>query len=317
MMKTIGQSEKNPKRDWEAALPEGAAPVLLTGLARPRISFWWRVVTAPVSIKFCLIAILLLIMAAIFAPYVAPYNPDKTNILARNAPPFWLKSGQPGHLLGSDQLGRDVLSRCIFALRVSVGIALLGVILGSVIGVTLGVVSGLLRGWTDRIIMIVVDFQLSVPFLLIVLVGIAIFGTDIPVLIALVGLAYWETYARLSRGQVLSVRESPFIESAVAMGATNWRIAIHHLMPNIISPIIVLLTVNFPAVLLLESSLSFLGIGVQPPTASLGRMVGDGRNYMISAWWLVISPAAFIVLVTLCVQLVGDWLRDVIDVKLD
>lgn len=316
-MKTIDRSGANPKGDPKAPSSAGAGLVLLTGSARPRVSFWRRVVTAPASIKLCIVAILLLTIAAVFAPYVSPYDPDKTSILARNAPPFWLKDGKPGYLLGTDQLGRDVLSRSIFALRVSVGIALVGVFLGCSIGVTLGVLSGLLRGWTDRIIMTVVDFQLSIPFLLIVLVGIAIFGTDIPVLIALVGLAYWETYARLSRGQVLSVRETPFIESAVAMGATNWRIAIRHLLPNIASPIIVLLTVNFPAVLLLESSLSFLGIGVQPPTASLGRMVGDGRNYMMSAWWLVISPASFIVLVTLCVQLVGDWLRDVIDVKLD
>jgi peptide/nickel transport system permease protein len=316
-MKIIDRFGKNSKRDLRSSPPEGTTSLLLPGEAITRISFWHRIKTAPLSIKLCMVVILLLAIAAIFAPYVAPYQPDKTSILARNAPPFWLKGGKPGHLLGTDQLGRDVLSRCIFALRVSVGIALVGVIIGSVIGVTLGIVSGLLGGLADRTIMMLVDFQLSIPFLLIVLVGIAIFGTSIPVLIALVGLAYWETYARLSRGQVLSVREDPFIEASIALGATNWRLAIRHVLPNIASPIIVLLTLNFPAVLLLESSLSFLGIGVQPPTASLGRMVGEGRDYMISAWWLVISPATFIVLVTLCMQLVGDWLRDVIDVRLD
>ncbi len=316
-MTTSNRLGKGVRGERRASLAKEAAPGLLKGSARPRISFWRRLVTSPVSIKLCIGILILLAAATVFAPYITPFHPDKTSILARNAPPSWLQNGKPGHLLGTDQLGRDVLSRCIFAMRVSVGIALVGVILGSVVGVSLGVVSGLLRGWTDRIIMTVVDFQLSVPFLLIVLVGIAIFGTDIPVLIALVGLAYWETYARLSRGQVLSVRENPYIESATAMGATTWRIAMRHILPNIVSPIIVLLTVNFPAVLLLESSLSFLGIGVQPPTASLGRMVGDGRNYMMSAWWLVISPASFIVLLTLCVQLIGDWLRDVIDTRLD
>jgi peptide/nickel transport system permease protein len=201
-------------------------------------------------------------------------------------------------------------------LRVSVGIALLGVAIGCAIGVLTGVLSGLLGGWTDRIIMMIVDFQLSIPFLLIVLVGIAVFGTSMAVLIVLVGTAHWETYARLTRGQVLTVREFQFVEAAVALGATTLRIARRHILPNIASPIIVLVTLNFPSILLLESSLSFLGIGVQPPTASLGRMVGEGRDYMMSAWWLVMSPAAFIVVVTLCMQLIGDWLRDVIDVRL-
>jgi peptide/nickel transport system permease protein len=257
----------------------------------------------------------LMAIAAVGAPWVAPFDPNQTSVLQRNDPPSWL-GGRSGHLLGTDQLGRDVLSRCIYALRVSVGIALLGVTIGCTIGVLAGVLSGLLGGWTDRVVMMIVDFQLSIPFLLIVLVGIAVFGTSMAVLIVLVGTAHWETYARLTRGQVLTVREFQFVEAAVALGATTLRIARRHILPNIASPIIVLVTLNFPSILLLESSLSFLGMGVQPPTASLGRMVGEGRDYMMSAWWLVMSPAGFIVLVTLCMQLIGDWLRDVIDVRL-
>lgn len=277
--------------------------------------FFDRIRSAPPSIRICLALMLILAIAAVAAPWVAPFDPNRTNVLQRNDPPSWL-GGRSGHLLGTDQLGRDVLSRCIYALRVSVGIALLGVTIGCTIGVLTGVLSGLLGGWTDRIVMMIVDFQLSIPFLLIVLVGIAVFGTSMAVLIVLVGTAHWETYARLTRGQVLTVREFQFVEAAVALGATTLRIARRHILPNIASPIIVLVTLNFPSILLLESSLSFLGIGVQPPTASLGRMVGEGRDYMMSAWWLVMSPAAFIVLVTLCMQLIGDWLRDVIDVRL-
>ncbi|MCU0564001.1 MAG: ABC transporter permease [Desulfobacterales bacterium] len=277
--------------------------------------FFDRIRSAPPSIRICLALMLILAIAAVAAPWVAPFDPNRTNVLQRNDPPSWL-GGKSGHLLGTDQLGRDVLSRCIYALRVSVGIALLGVAIGCTIGVLTGVMSGLIGGWTDRIIMMIVDFQLSIPFLLIVLVGIAVFGTSMAVLIVLVGTAHWETYARLTRGQVLTVREFQFVEAAVALGATTLRIARRHVLPNIASPIIVLVTLNFPSILLLESSLSFLGIGVQPPTASLGRMVGEGRDYMMSAWWLVMSPAAFIVLVTLCMQLIGDWLRDVIDVRL-
>ena len=152
---------------------------------------------------------------------------------------------------------------------------------------------------------------------LLVLVGIAAFGSDIPVLILLVGLARWETYARIVRGQVLQVREMPYIEAARALGATTPFIALRHVLPNIASPLIVLVTLNFPSILVLESSLSFLGIGVQPPTASLGRMVGDGRDHLIFAWWLAVAPAAVIVAITFIVQMLGDWLRDVLDVKVD
>jgi peptide/nickel transport system permease protein len=156
-----------------------------------------------------------------------------------------------------------------------------------------------------------------VPFLLLVLVGIAAFGSDIPVLILLVGLARWESYARIVRGQVLQVREMPFIEASRSLGASTSWIALRHVLPNIASPLIVLLTLNFPSILLLESSLSFLGIGVQPPTASLGRMVGDGRDHLIFAWWVAVAPAMVIVTITFIVQMVGDWLRDVLDVRVD
>jgi peptide/nickel transport system permease protein len=309
------ESPHEGPRTVETEAASGGAATLPPGAAVESPTLFKRFRGAPLSIKICIALMVLMAIAAVFAPWVAPFDPNRTSMLERNSPPSWL-GGKPGHLLGTDQLGRDVMSRCIYALRVSVGIALLGVIIGCLIGVITGVLSGLLGGWTDRIIMMIVDFQLSIPFLLIVLVGIAIFGTSIAVLILLVGTAHWEIYARLTRGQVLTVREFQFVEAAVALGATTWRIARRHILPNIASPIIVLLTLNFPSILLLESSLSFLGIGVQPPTASLGRMVGEGRDYMMNAWWLVMSPAAFIVLITLGMQLIGDWLRDVIDVRL-
>ena len=317
-MRTTPQSHKSPAEAACIAEIEEVSvgtPNLPPGASVQKSSLFDRFRSAPPSIQTCILLMLLMVLAAVFAPYVAPFDPNQTSMLERNDPPSWM-GGKSGHLLGTDQLGRDVLSRCIYALRVSVGIALLGVVIGCVIGVVAGILSGLLGGWADRVIMMIVDFQLSIPFLLIVLVGIAIFGTSMLVLILLVGTAHWETYARLTRGQVLTVREYQFVEAAVALGATTWRIARRHILPNIASPIIVLLTLNFPSILLLESSLSFLGIGVQPPTASLGRMVGEGRDYMMTAWWLVISPASFIVLVTLCMQLIGDWLRDVIDVRL-
>jgi peptide/nickel transport system permease protein len=241
----------------------------------------------------------------------------QTQILLKLKAPWGMEGHEVGHWLGTDQLGRDLLSRCIHGIRVSVGIALLGLVVSAVIGTLAGLVSGLFGGWVDRVVMLVVDMFITVPFLLLVLVGIAAFGSDIPVLILLVGLARWETYARIVRGQVLQVREMPFIEASRALGAGTTWVAFKHVLPNIASPLIVLLTLNFSSILLLESSLSFLGIGVQPPTASLGRMVGDGRDHLIFAWWVAVAPAAVIVSITLIVQLLGDWLRDVLDVRID
>lgn len=271
----------------------------------------------PISIKICAILAVLFALTAVFVPWLTPHDPDATQILAKLKPPIPLEGHDSAHVLGTDQLGRDLLSRCIYGVRVSVGIALFGLCIGCLIGTTLGIVSGLLGGVTDRAIMMLVDVFITVPTLLIVMVGIAVFGTETLVLVVLIGLARWETYARVVRGQVLQVREMPFIEASRALGATNARIALRHVLPNIASPLIVLMTLNFPSILLLESSLSFLGIGVQPPTASLGSMVGDGRDHLIFAWWVAVAPALVIVAITFIVQMLGDWLRDVLDVRID
>lgn len=271
----------------------------------------------PVAIKFCLIFSVLLATSALLAPWLVPFDPTATSILEKLRPPFFLDGFDGVHWLGTDQLGRDLLSRCLFGVRVSVGIALMGLLVSAIVGTAAGLFAGLLGGWVDRLIMLVVDVFITVPFLLLVLVGIAVFGSDISVLILLVGLARWETYARVVRGQVLQVREMPYIEASRALGASTIWVAFRHVLPNIASPLIVLITLNFPSILLLESSLSFLGIGVQPPTASLGRMVGDGRDHLIFAWWVAVAPAVVIVAITLVVQTVGDWLRDTLDVRVD
>lgn len=297
---TTGSAEKVPAPTPEFAL-------------RRRLAFR----RMPISIKVCTLLALAFVFVAIFAPWLTPHDPDATRILAKLKPPAWMEGGEATHPFGTDQLGRDLLSRCIYGVRVSVGLALFGLIVGCLIGTTLGIVSGLLGGYVDRGIMMLVDVFISVPNLLIVLVGIAAFGTDIVVLVFLIGLARWESYARIVRGQVLQVREMPFIEASRALGGSHGWIALRHVLPNIASPLIVLLTLNFPSILLLESSLSFLGIGVQPPTASLGSMVGDGRDHLIFAWWVAVAPALVIVAITFIVQMLGDWLRDVLDVRVD
>jgi peptide/nickel transport system permease protein len=271
----------------------------------------------PPSIRACIIVSALIAVAALFAPWIAPHDPDAISFMNKLKPPLLMEGHVSQSLLGTDQLGRDLLSRCIHGIRVSIGIAALGLFIGCMIGTTLGIISGLMGGLTDRVIMMMVDVFITVPNLLIVMVGVAVFSNDTLVLVALIGIARWESYARVVRGQVLQVREMPFIEASRALGAGKLWISLHHVLPNIASPLLVLMTLNFPSILLLESSLSFLGLGVQPPTASLGSMVGDGRDHLIFAWWVAIVPAAAIVVITFVVQTLGDWLRDVLDVRID
>jgi peptide/nickel transport system permease protein len=269
----------------------------------------WLVIAA-------IVIALALIAVALLAPILAPFDPDQQKLLARLLPPVGFDRANPAYLLGTDQLGRDILSRTMHGLRLSLALALFGTLLGLVVGVSVGLVAGLAGGIIDDLLMGLVDVKLSMPFTLIALMVIAIAGTDVMVLIGVLGIAYWAHFARLVRAQVLSLREMPYVEAARAAGASRRRIALVHMIPNIVSPVIVMATLNFSNLILLESALSFLGLGVQPPTATLGSMVGQGRDYMASAPWVVAAPAIVIVFVSLVVMLIGDFLRDHTDVKL-
>ncbi|MEO0975810.1 MAG: ABC transporter permease [Pseudomonadota bacterium] len=262
-------------------------------------------------------ALLFIIAVGVFAPVVAPHDPNFTNLLARSKPPVWLDGGSWAHLFGTDNIGRDLLSRCIYGIRTSFGIATLGLIFSAFLGISLGLLSGLGGAWTDRAVMTVTDVFLTLPDLLLLLCGIALLGTDIWVLIVVIGFIRWEAYARLVRGQVLSLRAEGYVEASRALGGGPVRIALFHILPNLASPLVVILTLSFPGVLLMEAGLSFLGVGVQPPTASLGRMIGDGRDYLINAWWISGMPSIVLVTITLLFQLIGDSLRDRIDVLSD
>lgn len=258
----------------------------------------------------------LLLTAALFAPYLAPFDPDAQRLLARLKPPIGFERADARYLLGSDQLGRDLLSRCLYGLRLTLLIALFGAFLGLVIGAVAGLAAGMLGGLTDALVMGLCDVKISMPFTLVALLVIAIAGASTSVLVCVLGLAYWAQFARLIRAQVLTIRELPYIEAARAAGASGWRIATRHVLPNIASPVIVMFTLNISNLILLESALSFLGLGVQPPTATLGSMVGQGRDYMPTAPWIVAAPGLLIMLVALTVMLIGDWLRDRFDVRL-
>lgn len=292
-----------------------AFPSLAEADRRPgrALKAWRRI---PLGIRLCFLVAALLVLAAALAPWVSPMDPDHQSLLSRLRPPVGFDRAKAGYLLGTDQLGRDVLSRCIHGLTVTLGMAALGATISLTLGTGLGLLSGYVGGRVDDAIMAVVDIQIAVPFTLVALLVVAIAGTGIEVLILVLGIAYWEQYARIVRGQVLALRSLPFVEAGRAIGMSNSRLLFRHILPNVASPIIVQATLVISNLILLESSLSFLGLGIQPPTASLGSMVGQGRDYMASAPWIVAAPALLIVAVALVVLLIGDWLRDSLDVRL-
>jgi len=288
----------------------------MTVLASPFLTAPRRKRRIDPVLAVCIVVGVLLLLAAAFAPVLAPFEPDAQKLLARLRPPLGFDRAIPANILGTDQLGRDILSRCLYGLRLTLVIAAFGAFVGLLFGTFMGLLSGLAGGFVDDLIMGICDVKLAMPFTLVALLVIALAGSSILVLVLVLGLAYWAHFARLVRAQVLALREMPYMEAARAAGASPWRIATRHVLPNIVSPVIVMFTLNISNLILLESALSFLGLGVQPPTATLGSMVGQGRDYMPSAPWVVAAPALIIVLVALVVMLIGDALRDRFDVKL-
>ena len=256
-----------------------------------------------------------LVLMALLAPLIAPFDPLAQSLISRLRPPLGFDRYKDGFYLGTDELGRDVLSRSLHGLQLTLGLAL-GATIGLLIGGTLGLFAGLRRGWAEDAIMAAVDLQIAVPFTLLALLILALFGSSLTVMICVLGIAGWEQYARIVRAEVRKITELPFIEAARASGGGQRYIALTHVLPNIVSPLVVQFTLSLSNIVILESTLSFLGLGVQPPTATLGSMVGYGRDYMPTAPWMVIAPAALIILVTFSVQILGDWLRDRADVRL-
>jgi len=256
------------------------------------------------------------VVMAVFAPWVAPHPPNETDLRARQLPPAWIEGGSAEHLLGTDQLGRDLLSRLVYGSRIALLVGLGGVLLTAAVGVTLGLLAGYLGGRVDTVISRVIDTLLAIPPVLLYLVALGVFGPSLAMLVVIIGLVNWTTFARVVRGEVLSVGQREFVEAARANGARAARVMLRHVLPNVTAPILVVATLNVATVIPLEASLSFLGFGVQPPTVTWGRMLADGRNYLATAWWLATFPGVAITLLGLGLLFVGDWLRDVLDPRL-
>ncbi|EAV43737.1 putative transport system permease abc transporter protein [Stappia aggregata IAM 12614] len=267
-------------------------------------------------VRIALLIGLILVVTALTAPWLAPFDPNAQSLISRLRPPIGFDRYKDGFYFGTDELGRDIFSRCIYGLRLTFALALAGAVIGLLIGGTLGLMAGIIGGMFEEIVMGLVDAQIAIPFTLIALLILAAMGSSLDVMILVLGVYGWEQYTRIVRGEVKKLIQMPFVEAARAAGATPARIAVRHILPNVVSPIVVQFTLNFSNIVILESTLSFLGLGVQPPTATLGSMVGIGRDYLPTAPWIVLAPAMVILLLTFAVQILGDWLRDKADVRL-
>ena len=280
-----------------------SAPVELS--ARPRRLPW------PAIAALAFVCGLFVVAAA--APLIAPHDPVRQSLRARLKPPTLEGDDGLAHPMGTDHLGRDVLSRVIYGSRVSLVIGFAAVGVGSLIGATLGIAAGYRGGAVDTIIMTVADAQLAFPFVLLAIGIIGVLGPSFPTLVVVVGLSGWVNYARVLRSQVLVLRSRDFVDAIQGLGGSTARIVLRHILPNVLSTLVVIATLELARAIVLEATLSFLGLGIQPPTPSWGGMIQEGREYLDSAWWISTFPGVVLMLTSLVVSRLGDWLRDVLD----
>lgn len=267
---------------------------------------------ATVSALFLIVFALL----ALLAPLIAPHSPTLGTLSARMLPPAWVSGGRVDFLLGTDHLGRDVLSRLIFGARVSLSVGIAAVLVAGTIGTMLGITAGYLGGWADQVIMRVVDAWMAMPSLIFAIFLAAMVGQSAVNVVLILGLVYWTRYARLVRGEVLSLRERDFVKLAIVTGASPLRIMVRHLLPNVVNTTLVLATLMLGVVIVTEASLSFLGVGVPPPYPAWGLMLADGKQaMMIGKWWLTVLPGLCIMATVLSASILGDFLRDRFDPK--
>lgn len=259
--------------------------------------------------------LLTIVLGALLAPWITRRDPTEINLPHRLMPPAWLEDGTREHLFGTDHLGRDVFSRILFGARISLLVGLVATILASGVGTFLGMIAGYFRGGFE-IIMRLVDVQQAYPFIALALTVIAAVGPGLKTTILVLGIGGWVVFSRVVHGQVLSVREREYVEAARVIGATDLRIMFRHVLPNIVSPIIVLFSFTFAWMIVVEASLSFLGFGVQPPQSTWGLMLSESRSYVQVAWWLPTFPGLAIMITVLGANMLGDWLRDFLDPRL-
>lgn len=263
-----------------------------------------------------LIVLAALVISALFAPWLAPHDPTQGDLFVRNVPPVWETGGNSAHLLGTDPLGRDILSRLIFGARISLMIAVIVLSFGVVGGTTLGLIAGYYGGQIDEVAMRFVDFTLAIPFILVALVVVIVLGQSLAVIIGLLVVFSWSGFARHTRAETLQIKTMDYVTMATVAGASTSRILYRHILPGVINTVIVVATLSIGVLILTEATLSFLGVGVPPPTPAWGIMVADGRQYVTVAWWVTVVPGLAILVTVLAMNFLGDWLRDRWDPRL-
>jgi len=260
--------------------------------------------------------VLMMVLCALFPELIAPHDPFRQSLAARLKPPSFVEGGVPGHFLGTDHLGRDTLSRIIYGARVTLIVSVFAVVVSGLFGVWLGLLAGFFGGRTDAIILRLIDTQLAFPVVLLVIALVAVVGPSLTNLIILMGLSAWPRFARIVRGSVLSVRGLEYVEAARAVGASRLRLMLRHILPNILSAIIVYASFELARMILLEATLSFLGLGVQPPDPTWGGMINDGKKYLSQSTAVSLFPGLAIAMVILAFNMLGDELRDALDPQL-
>ena len=282
--------------------------------SRKRGGTFRRLVRSPGGI-LGLVLVVLVVLVAIFAPLLSPHDPAKQNIVHRLKPPFWAEDGSMEHPLGTDSVGRDILSRVIYGSRISIFIGLAATAASALLGVSLGLIAGFLGGSTDSVVSRVGDVQQAIPFLVLAIAVAAMLGPGLFNLILVLVITTWVTFFRVVRGEVLSVREEQYVLGARSIGASNIRIMLHYILPNVAASIIVIATLLVANMIIFEASLSFLGLGVPSSVPTWGRIVADGREYIADEWWIAFFPGLAILITVMGINLLGDWLREDLDPK--
>jgi peptide/nickel transport system permease protein len=292
---SVAASGPRREREWVT---------LLRRLARRRTALFGAVV------------VLAVMLAAVFAPLVSPFDPLEQDIGQRLKEPGWQDAQGRVHPLGTDHLGRDILARIIFGSRIALVVGLAAVLISGVLGMAIGLVAGYFGGRVDDFLMRLADIQLAFPFILLAIAVIGVLGPSLRNIIVVIGVSSWVVYARVVRGEVLSIREREYVQAAIALGSQHGRVLWQHVLPNTFTPWLVVATLDMARVIVIESALSFLGLGVQPPTPTWGGMLADGRVYLSTAWWLATFPGLAILITVLGINLLGDGLRDTLDPRL-
>jgi peptide/nickel transport system permease protein len=298
------------------APPNGTTAVALPVLLSAEERYWRATLRRLVRRRtalFGLGVVVIVLLAAAFAPWLAPFDPLEQDINQRLKEPGWQNAAGQVHPLGTDHLGRDILARVIFGSRIALVVGLSAVLISGVLGMMIGLVAGYFGGTVDDFFMRLADIQLAFPFILLAIAVIGVLGPSLRNIIIVIGVSSWVVYARVVRGEVLSIRERDFVQAAIALGSRDGRILVRHVLPNAFTPWLVVATLDMARVIVIESALSFLGLGVQPPEASWGSMINAGRGYLRQAPWIVFGPGAALFVTVLGLNFLGDAVRDALD----